>query len=387
MKGKASSVRFKLGGIVAAMAMMGALTACAAQPAAAPSDPQEAAPSAEPIIGAEHWKDQFPDQYESYLEAGHATYAHEGATGKVNAHIDVMNPPPGYPAPFMTGCLSCHSSAYQSVLMEGLGDELFAVDEETVKDMIDVGITCYSCHQNEPGQMAPANQWVLDAAEKGGVATSDENMVCGQCHSMGDFSQQFSNPDSSTWSLLQVGLDPDDVWDYLVAEGNETPIVPTAEVVFNNFIGSTHDMAGATCADCHAETAVDESGASFTKHQWQSVGTDERLYENCSSCHGGTTADRKKAVEARQAEFAASMAEAQGAIDALSQKLAEADAAGGADAETAARATTLLNKAVFYLAYGSDQSMGFHNMGSGSATVDCHETAREAAEEGLALLG
>lgn len=385
MKGRASSARCKLGGIVAAVAVMGVLTACAAQPAAS-TDAQGAAPSAEPIVDAAHWESQYPDQYQSYQEAGHAAYAHDGATGKVNAHVDVMNPPPDYPAPFMTGCLSCHSSAYQSVLMEGLGDDLFAADVETVKDMIDVGITCYSCHENDPGSLTPVNQWVLDAAEQGGIETSDGNMVCGQCHSMGDFSKQFSDPDSSTWSLLQVGLDPDDVWDYLVAEGNETPIVPTAEVVFNNFLGSTHDKAGATCADCHAQTAVDEAGASYTKHQWQSVGTDEALYENCLSCHSGSADDRKKAVEARQEGFSAGMADVQESIDALTRALEEATQAGSADADALARATTLLNKAVFYLAYGSDQSLGFHNMGDGSATVDCHETAREAAEEGLALL-
>lgn len=385
MKGRASSARCKLGGVVAAVATMGILTACAAQPAAS-TDAQGAAPSAEPIVDAAHWESQYPDQYQSYQEAGHAAYAHDGATGKVNAHVDVMNPPPDYPAPFMTGCLSCHSSAYQSVLMEGLGDDLFTADVETVKDMIDAGITCYSCHENDPGSLTPVNQWVLDAAEQGGIETSDGNMVCGQCHSMGDFSKQFSDPDSSTWSLLQVGLDPDDVWDYLVAEGNETPIVPTAEVVFNNFLGSTHDKAGATCADCHAQTVVDEAGASYTKHQWQSVGTDEALYENCLSCHSGSADDRKKAVEARQADFSAGMADVQESIDVLTRALEEATQAGSADAGTLAHATTLLNKAVFYLAYGSDQSLGFHNMGDGSATADCHETAREAAEEGLALL-
>lgn len=387
MRKPVASTRFKLGGIAAIMAMMGVLAACAAQPTTVPDSVQEASPPAGPIIDADHWEDQFPRQYESYLEAGHAAYAHEGATGKVNADVDVMNPPPGYPAPFMTGCLSCHSSAYQSVLMEGLGDDLFTTDVEAVKDMIDVGITCYSCHENSPGSMVPVNQWVLDAAEKGGIETSDENMVCGQCHSMGDFSKQFSDPDSSTWSLLQVGLNPDDVWDYLVAEGNETPIVPTAEVVFNNYLGSTHDAAGASCGDCHAQTVVDESGASYTKHQWQSVGTNELLYENCSDCHGDSAAERKAAVEALQADFSASMATVQAAIDALSQKLEQAGQAGDADADTVGRATTLLNKATFYLAYGSDQSLGFHNMGNGSATVTCHETALEAAEEGLALLG
>lgn len=390
MKGTGIRARYKIGALVAAMTMASVLAACGAQSATAPasSDDAASAPSStEPIIDAAHWEDSFPNQYASYLEAGHATYAHNGATGKVNAHTDVMNPPVDYPAPFMTGCLSCHSSAYQSVLMEGLGDDLFTTDVETVKSMVEGGITCYSCHENTPGEMNPVNQWVLDAAEKGGIETSDENMVCGQCHSMGDFSKQFSDTDSSTWSLLQVGVDPDDVWDYLVAEGTETPIVPTAEVVFNNFLGSTHETAGATCVDCHMQTTTDEAGVTYTKHQWQSVGTNEELYENCSKCHSDTPADRKAAVEERQATFTASMTQAQGAIDTLTGKLAEVDAAGAGETDAAKQATTLLNKATFYLAYGSDQSMGFHSMGTGSATTTCHETAIQAAEEGLALLG
>lgn len=392
MKGENSSKRMKLVLVVVIVGITCFLAACSTStPASLPAEEKatpEAVDANEPIIDAAHWAEEYPNQYQSYLEAGHANYAHSpGATGKVNAHTDVMNPPPDYPAPFMTGCLSCHSSAYQSVLMEGLGDDLFTTDTETVKEMIDVGISCYSCHENTPGEMVPVSTWVVEAAKKGGIETSDENMVCGQCHSMGDFSVQFSDPDSSKWSFLQIGLDPDDMWEYLVAHENEMPIVPTAETVFNNFLGSTHDNAGATCVDCHMQTTTDEKGSTYTKHQWQSVKTNEDLFENCSSCHSDTAKDRKAAVAARQESFTMSKDAVQAEIDVLAQKIAEATQAQSVSEETLKQATTLFNKATFYLAYGSDQSNGFHNMGTGSATVDCHKTAAQAAAEGIALLG
>lgn len=378
----------QIGSVAIVVMLVCFLAACSApsQESTQPAPIASEEASIEPIISAAHWKDQYPEQYESYVAAGHATYAHSpGASGKVNAHLDVFDPPADYPAPFMTGCLSCHASGYQSIVMDGLGDELFTTDTEVVKEMIDEGITCYSCHGNTPGEMNPVNQWVLDAAEKGGIQTSDENMVCAQCHSMGDFSVQFSDTDSSKWSLLQVGVDPDAVWNYIASNENYTPIVPTAETVFNNFLGSTHDTAGATCVDCHMQTETSDDGKSYTKHIWQSVGVNEGMYENCSACHTDTAADRKEAVASVQADFAVSASAAQVEIDALTKKIEEATAAGIVPADDIEAATLLKNKAVFYLSYGSDQSNGIHGMGEPS-TKKCHETARQTAVEGLALL-
>ena len=382
-----------IGGMAVVIATAGILAACSAQSQPADSaatggqTSEVAAAEGSPIIEAAHWQDQFPNEYKSYLESGKATYAHgPGASGKVNSHLDVMDPPADYPADFGTGCLSCHSSGYQTEVMDVLGEDLFTTDPETVKGLVSEGITCYSCHGNTPGQLTPVNKWFIEAAEKGGVETSEENMVCGQCHALGDFTVQFSDPDSSKWSTLQGGVEPEKLWEYLKGNGNQTPTVPSAEIVFNNYLGSTHDKAGATCADCHIEQATDESGSSYAKHQWQSVGTNENLYANCESCHNDSAADRKAALEKVQGEFTARAAEVKAVIDSLSQKIDERTQAGSLSEEQLAQATELFNEATFYLSYGSDQSLGYHNMGNGSATAGCMDLAQQTAQKGLDLL-
>ena len=169
-------------------------------------------------------KDEYPNQYASYIDAGYETYddRQPDAHGKVNTFFqryDFSNMTPE------TGCMRCHTSEFSSLVKEH-GDGLFAMDFTDFRRQVTVGVTCYSCHGNNPGELTPANTWVIDAAKRGGIETDEKNLVCAQCHALPDWGTIMDNPDPSSWSMLQFGLDADAYWEHYEASGNENPIVP-----------------------------------------------------------------------------------------------------------------------------------------------------------------
>lgn len=96
------------------------------------------------ILSPHAWKDQYPNQYASYIDAGYETYddRQPDAHGKVNTffsatHFSNMTPE--------TGCMRCHTSEFSSLVKEH-GDGLFAMDFTDFRRQVTVGVTCYSCH-------------------------------------------------------------------------------------------------------------------------------------------------------------------------------------------------------------------------------------------------
>ena len=334
------------------------------------------------ILSPHAWKDQYPNQYASYIDAGYETYddRQPDAHGKVNTffsatHFSNMTPE--------TGCMRCHTSEFSSLVKEH-GDGLFAMDFTDFRRQVTVGVTCYSCHGNNPGELTPANTWVIDAAKRGGIETDEKNLVCAQCHALPDWGTIMDNPDPSSWSMLQFGLDADAYWEHYEASGNENPIVPAEEMEFNNFVGSIMEKAGATCVDCHMPKAQSDDGTMYSVHIFKGPDCNEELYENCLGCHTDSTVEqRKAAVEEVKADYETRRAPAQAAVDELASAIERAG--NSVDASKVEQATVLLNKATFYLNYGSDWGSGIHNMGNPN-NVDCFEDAIAFAEEGTALL-
>lgn len=340
--------------------------------------------SSEAVLDPYAWKDQYPNQFNSYIDAGYVKYSDKqpNAHGKVNTffsgtHFSSMTPE--------VGCFRCHTSQF-GPMVEIYGEDLISMDFETFRREVKVGVTCYSCHGNTPGEMVVANSWISEAASKGGIETSTENLVCAQCHSLPDWGAITTNGDPSTWSMLQYGLDPDTYWEHFQSKGVNDPVVPPEESEFNSYTGSIMDKAGATCADCHMSKHKDASGAEYSGHTFQGVTENEALYENCLSCHKNSTVnERKTAVATVKEEYAQRRAPAQAAIDELSAAIETAIASNSISDSTLKQAQQILSKATFYLNYGSDWGDGIHIMGN-KPIEECFDKAIATANEGLGLL-
>ncbi len=351
----------------------------------------------EAILNPAYWASTYPDEYNSWVEASKATYSVGTAEerndehGKINSFLDMFNMM-GYNT--MTGCIGCHSTAMPA-LVENYGDDLVDTVNNDVSEVlryaesVTVGISCYSCHGNTPGTAVVTKTWITEAAEEGGIETDDWNLICAQCHATPDWNEINTNSDSSTWSMLQYGLEPDDYWE--VYQNCSEDMFETAlgaipgESEFNQYMNSTMDMAGANCADCHMVNATNSEGNEYKDHTFQSVLTNEDLYENCLSCHDGTVDDRKAAIADMEADYTARLQTATDAVNALGEALDKATEAGNVSEDVLAEAQTTYNKAQFYLAYGTDKGNGIHVMGD-SAAANCLEDAVDIAEEGQALL-
>ncbi len=350
------------------------------------------------IVDPDYWADKYPDQYNSWVEAGKAEYsqndveARSDLHGKINAVFDMYN---FLGNNTMTGCLGCHTSTFTALVAE-YGDDLVETVDTDLHTVLrevtrtSMGVGCYSCHGNTPGTPVVTKTWITEAAEQGGIEVSDDRLlVCAQCHSAPDWGQINTNSDPSTWSMLQYGLDPDDYWEvykdcsddmYALAVAN----LP-AESVFNQFLNSTMYMSGAVCSDCHMPNATDDEGNEYKQMAFQSIKTNEDLYENCLKCHSGTVEDRKEAVANMEAKYNERYEAASSAVDSLRASIDAAKEAGSVSDDVLADAEMTYKKAQFYLTYGTDVGLGIHTSGH-SICSDCLEDAVDIAAEGEALL-
>lgn len=351
----------------------------------------------EGILDPAAWAEQFPNQYDSWVEAGKAEYSvfdpemRYEAHGKINTFLSMYNMMGNNTT---TGCIGCHTSAfpafvhqYGDSLIDVVDDDLFSILREAEDKT--VGIGCYSCHGNLPGTAVVTKTWIVEAAEKGGVETSDDNLICAQCHSTPDWNQINTNSDPSSWSMLQYGLEAESYWEIYKDCPEELFLTVLnalpGESEFNQYIGSTMDMAGAVCADCHMENKTDENGSPYTDHAFQSVATNEKLYDNCLTCHTGTVDEIKTSLLSLQSDYMANHDHAKTTINSLRDAIDLAKSSGMVSLETINEAETIYKKAQFFLTYGTDNGSGIHVMGM-SAAGECLSIADTIAAEGLAML-
>ena len=384
-----------------AFAVAAALSLGGVGGASASSETQGASDEA-PILDATHWRDMFPDQYYSFDDSVCLTYPVEG-TGMAGSLWDVE-----HVGNFSAGCLACHSTQ-QASLVDEYGDQwlsvntvapgryerahisdddLKALDDNAfgiadARKAADIGITCYQCHGNTPGKLVVANEWTRTAAEKAGLDLDNPDLVCAQCHSVPDYTHILTDADSSTWFALSAGTDPDAVYDFFLSHGVSDPSFSNEGLEFDHFYGSTMDMAGANCYDCHTVKRTDDNGMTYTDHAFLDPGTHTELYENCSSCHEDSADERHDAVLQVQADYNARAEKTLATVQQLRDAI-DAAAEQGADEAQLQEATALLDRAQFYYDYGRDTSEGVHMIGN-STTSTCFEKAVTTAEKGLAL--
>ena len=383
--------RFKglaLGVSVATLALLALVGTCPVQAEEADTEAKYdvyVAESSEDIIGdPEAWAEEYPNEYNSYIESSTLPYGlgygTMDKTGKATSWVDVQ----GTDGAIEGICLHCHTTEF-SYLYADLGGAVVEQDYSDARETIDRSITCYTCHANDPSSVTLVMDWIVEAAEKGNIDTDVRNLVCAQCHSFPNWSNA-TNPDSSTWSTLQAGTDAEAVWEYYQAQGVDNPKLPGGEGEFNAFYGSVMERAGAVCTDCHSLKVTADDGTTYMYHAFQGAEENPALFEQCLTCHVDSTAEeRQAAFNEVKADYEEAYAEAQAAIDELTAAIEKATE-GGADEQVIADATYKLNKATFYFNYASDPGKGIHSVGGGSGNEGCFDKAVATAGEGMELL-
>ena len=352
------------------------------------------------------WAQQFPDEYNSYLDSRYEAYTDGRHGGHADSSWDML-----HSARFSLGCMTCHTTQYQQIVDEfgegvlnvntvssgagsvqaewadpdGLGLGEGDVTIAMIKRAVDSNVGCESCHDAQTGMLAASDE-LMAAAERGGIETATANLVCAQCHSAPDWYLTHSTTDREAMYTIEAGIEPETQWRRYLDEGYVNDRINAQEMEFNHFYGSLMEKSGATCASCHVQKAVNDEGVEYTNHYFTTPAVNPALYENCLSCHTDSTAeDMMAAVEQVQADTSAAREEARSVLSALEVMIDRAEQ-DGTSAETIDAVKLLYRQAQFYTNYGSDGSLGVHNIGN-AAFEGIYDEAIAIATQGIELLG
>ncbi|WP_350455165.1 ammonia-forming cytochrome c nitrite reductase subunit c552 [Slackia heliotrinireducens] len=346
---------------------LAAATACAPTATSEPTEAEEAGDAAQTVtyetpepdeygvVTAEQWKDIYPNQYATYVknkenqpvdyaeengptedtttiadEGYDAAEAEANAAEKVsyldtNPEIKILGLGYGY-AKYYTepaghvyslwtvthngriseksgaGCWACKTPQFSNYVDEN-GNEVFKEKFLSMDGWFTEGISCASCHANDPtGFEIDRAQW-KDAMGADVDTVPMESVVCGQCHCDYSMAPETGIPTSPYTGGLE-SMSPENAlkfyddnnfvdWTY-ESTGAQMLAIRHAEFEFNYANGGSpmvnmiNQATGEnyTCNDCHMGKATAEDGTEYTNHQWTVPTENEELIaENCSMCH------------------------------------------------------------------------------------------------------
>lgn len=346
------------------------------------------------ILSAEKWKDEFPLIYESFQKT--ATFKdglnenpelggsyppsylerypdikilYDGigfakeyymARGHYYALHDVINtarPKPG------ASCLACKTADYEKLLAE-YKDDLYAMDFHKVSQEAENGISCYTCHRNDPGKkvVATTPQFRV-AANKLESELKPGTLACAQCHV-----EYYMNPETLEVVLpWDKGLEIEDIEAYYdemeYADWKHprtgTPLIKVQHPEFETYSGSLHDKMGVTCADCHMPT-VEESGQKYKSHWAKSPLKD--IEASCAKCHSSEIDGLSARVEKIQKEVDGELLEVSKMLVELIDKFGKVMEDNKLDEATVNELWDLHRKAQYRWDFiFVENSTGFHN--------------------------
>jgi len=299
------------------------------------------------VIGADSWADQYPNEYNSYLESiknvpeayaedikeNPDTYTNQNALALLNgdysddkANYLETNPEiktlglgygyakyytePGshlyslYTATFngrineksKIACYACKTPQY-NYDAEQYGEGFYLQPHSVGAENYTESISCANCHNNEnPTEMQLHRTNWIEIME--GDDTPMESQVCGQCHC--DYSMHGETSEPTSPYAVGGGTDamtPDQAlkfyndnnfvdWTY---ESTGAQMISVRHAEFEYVYGGEGNTMttkyGFTCSDCHMPATQADDGTVYTSHTWQSPLENAQLLETCNSCH------------------------------------------------------------------------------------------------------
>ena len=369
------------------------------------------------VLHAVDWKDQYPDQYNSWLMTSESSEAedylelypmlrglyegygfakdYKAARGHYYDVEDIEAT--GRPHP-LANCWTCKTPDFTNMVNEE-GIEAYKKDWTEVQAQVVEGISCYNCHANDPTSITITHTYWIDAVGDDFDSIAPADLASGQCHN-----EYYFEPETKATTIAHNSLssmDPATMLAFFNDGKNFSTGEPFADWTnprtgvkqikvqhpeFETYLGAGSPHAGTfTCADCHMPTETAADGSEYHSHNIISPLDNPALIENtCSACHF----DLVKEVRGVQAKVETRTYTVGYRLEYLTELLAQAVASGKFTDEQLDPIRSLARDAQFYWDFVFvENAEGAHNP---SLTYQCLDKADElcaqATQQILALI-
>ncbi len=351
------------------------------------------------VIKAADWAETYPEIYASYQKNAEneavidhveeypmIAVVYEGmafnkfyasARGHYYTVQDVTNT--GRPHA-LANCFTCKTPDF-TAKVNNEGVSAYTIAFEDMLAEVNESVSCYNCHANTGNELVVTHTYLADAMGADFEKLNAETASCAQCHV-----EYYFAPETKAVTLPYENLEtmhPDAIlakFEEMQFADYTNPRTGVKQIKvqhpeFETYMGkgSVH-AAQFSCADCHM---AKEEG--YTSHYWVSPLESETITASCVACH----ADLKGFVEGIQAKAEERTVAIGTKLETLTNKLADAVAAGTYTEEELEAIRSLNRKGQFYWDFVFvENSEGAHNS---RLTHECLDKAEQLIDEALAL--
>jgi nitrite reductase (cytochrome c-552) len=375
-----------------------------------------------PILDANDWRDQYPQQVSTYLTGKGGTPAHDylvdypllktiyEGSGFAKSYysprphpnaLEDVKKTPRINEKSPSACFACKSPQYAVAESDGsasAGISSAAGSDINTHSFLDVqaefthSISCYDCHKNEPGRgkegRSGTNGGYLGSSRPyfdkafGSAELDPATESCAQCHNEYHF-----DPETKAVVVPEGITDPTALYDYYqkisftdyTRPSTGTDHLKVQHPEFQTYANSYHDQAGMSCADCHLERATGRNGV-YTKHDATNPVKSETIRKSvCLPCHGDKVVDLVESVQARTKTQTKAVTER---LAAFNVRLARAVSAGRLNDARLSELRALNREAQWYWDWVFvENSYGAHNPTQAKACLDKADALLTQAEQ------
>ena len=362
------------------------------------------------VMHAADWKDQYPNEYNSWLMTKESAEAedyleiypmlrtlyegygfakdYKAARGHYYDVEDIEAT--GRPHP-LANCWTCKTPDF-TIMVNEEGVSAYTKSWTEVQSQITEGISCYNCHANTPEEIVITHTYWIDALGEDFDSVAGANLACGQCHN-----EYYFAPDTKATTIAHNSLDSMDP-DKMLAFFNDPANFSNGEAFsdwtnprtgvkqikvqhpeFETFLGKGSQHANDfTCADCHMPDAVAEDGTVYRSHNLISpLDNPELIEKTCSQCHN----DLVKEVRATQEQVETRTYAIGYELEYLTELLADAVESGAYTDADLAQIRALARNAQFYWDFVFvENAEGAHNP---TLTYECLDKAEALCNQAL----
>ena len=365
------------------------------------------------VMHAAEWEEQYPEIYASlmknqendeivnYLEVYpqlvtlYEPYGFSKCYGSARGHFydvdDILET--GRPHA-LANCWTCKTPDFTNLVNE-MGPEAYQLSFDEVRELVEEGISCYSCHANTPGEITITHTYAIDAVGEDFDKIPAATLACGQCHN-----EYFFYPGTMATTLPHdsiEGMAPEAILNFyntvMVDENGlgfadyTNPRTGVRQIKVQHpeletFLGKGSVHASQfTCADCHMGTVVAEDGSTYPNHYLTSPLDNPGLIEaECAKCHQDLVAE----VHAVQEKIVERTTEVSDKLVELTETLATAVESGEYSEEELDAIRAVARDAQFYWDFVFvENAEGAHNP---SLANDCLDRAESLTAEAMGMI-